>query len=87
MIDSVERRIFLWCLERDLRATEHMGNLIWLPEKASFEELRAAWREPILDPSGRCIGCGRFLAKSADWNQCGDCDTRSPEGQAYGGSW
>lgn len=35
----------------------------------------------------RCIGCGKFLAADAGWNQCADCDTRSPEGQAYGGSW
>ena len=33
----------------------------------------------------RCIGCGRFLADDANWNQCADCDTRSDEGIAYGG--
>lgn len=24
----------------------------------------------------RCIGCGKFLKRDADWNQCADCDTR-----------
>jgi rubrerythrin len=27
----------------------------------------------------RCIGCGRFLRSDGDWNQCPDCDTRTPE--------
>jgi hypothetical protein len=28
---------------------------------------------------GRCIGCGKFLPRDRDWNQCSDCDTRDPE--------
>jgi hypothetical protein len=27
----------------------------------------------------RCIGCKRFIRRSANWNQCPDCDTRTPE--------
>jgi len=27
----------------------------------------------------RCIGCGRFVRMDAHWNQCADCDTRTPE--------
>ena len=41
---------------------------------------------PRLGPAPRpgrdhCIGCGRFLPSVAkyDWNQCPDCDTRTPE--------
>lgn len=52
-MDVVERRLFLRCLERDLRATEHMGNLIWLPEKATFEEMVEWWRS--YDPADRYV--------------------------------
>lgn len=27
----------------------------------------------------RCIGCGKFVPRSANWNQCPDCDVREPE--------
>lgn len=30
----------------------------------------------------RCIGCGRFVSKSAKWNQCADC--RDDWGPLYG---
>lgn len=45
LVDSTERRVLLHLLERDFRAIEHLGNLLWLPEKIAFEEWRDLWRK------------------------------------------
>lgn len=40
----------------------------------SLERIKIAqrWRP-------QCIGCGKFLKMKSTWNQCADCDTRTPE--------
>jgi hypothetical protein len=28
----------------------------------------------------RCIGCGKYISRKRNWNQCPSCDTREDEG-------
>lgn len=34
---------------------------------------------PLANGCWKCIGCGVILPRSRSWNQCSDCDTRTPE--------
>lgn len=34
---------------------------------------------PMPNGCWRCIGCGKLLPRDRRWNQCADCDTRTPE--------
>lgn len=34
---------------------------------------------PLPNGCWKCIGCGVILPQARKWNQCDDCDTRTPE--------
>ncbi len=43
--------------------------------KNNYSEEKMEWKTK----HPQCIGCGKFLRKDRNWNQCSDCDTREPE--------
>jgi hypothetical protein len=57
-------------------------NDIWGEVKPGFSFHLARSDTPELQEWKRkhpqCIGCGKFLRKDSNWNQCSDCDTREP---------
>jgi rRNA maturation endonuclease Nob1 len=61
-----------------MAATQQGGSGLRIPGEYSTHEERRQIDEEITGRI-RCIGCGKFVARSAHWNQCGDCDTRYPE--------
>lgn len=48
-------------------------------EREAFGLERVGYDVPLPNGCFKCIGCGVILPRHLDWNQCGDCDTRTPE--------
>jgi hypothetical protein len=42
-------------------------------------EPRVGYDVPLPNGCWKCIGCGKILSPRRNWNQCSDCDTRTPE--------